>query len=101
MMLSLLWLIRLHGQLDEHLAAKGYVIRDADVFRSGHRLYLWISTVQWAWGLLYVVATLVVWRTEDRIGRETEEMQGAKKVPPLAPSASPSHRSSHTAEQGS
>jgi Na+-driven multidrug efflux pump len=99
MMLSLLWLTRLHGQLDEHLIAKGYIIHDADVFRSGHRLYLWISTVQWAWGLLYLMATLAVWRREDRIGRDAEEMQGAKKVPPLAPSASPSHRSSHTAEQ--
>jgi Na+-driven multidrug efflux pump len=101
MMLSLLWLIRLHGQLDEHLVAKGYIIRDADVFRWGHRLYLWISSVQWAWGLLYLVATLAMWRKEDRIGRDAEEMQGAKKVPPLATSASPSHRSSHTAEQES
>jgi Na+-driven multidrug efflux pump len=101
MMLTLLWLIRLHGLLDEHLVAKGYIIRDADAFRPGHRLYLWISTVQWAWGLLYVLATVAAWREEDRIGREAEQMQGAKKVPPLAPSASPSHRSSHTAEQGS
>ncbi len=101
MMLGLMWLIRLHGQLDEHLVAKGYIIRDAEAFRPGHRLYLWISTVQWACGLLYLLATLVAWQKEDRFGREVEERQGAKKVPPLAPSASPSHRSSHTAEQGS
>ncbi|HEY7329850.1 MAG TPA: hypothetical protein VH592_19605 [Gemmataceae bacterium] len=95
------WLLQLHGQLDELLVVKGNIIRDPDVFRMQHRLYLWISTAQWACGLLYLVTTLVVWRMEDRLAKEVEESEGAKKVPPLAPSASPSHRSSHTAEQGS
>lgn len=99
MVVALLWLFRLHGQLDELLVPKGFLNRDPEAFRPQHRLYLWISTVQWAWGLLYLLATLAVWRKEDRRGKEAEENEGAKKVPPLAPSASPSHRSSHTAEQ--
>lgn len=99
MMLTLAWLIQLHGRLDELLVPKGLIIRDAEVFRMQHRIYLWISTAQWAWGLLYLFTTLVVWKKEDRLGMEGKEEEGKKKVPPLAPSASPSHRSSHTAEQ--
>ena len=101
MMGLLAWLLHLHRQLDELLVEKGYLIREGDVFRMRHRLYLWISTVQWACGLLYLATTLAVWRKEDRLGREVEQEQGAKKVPPLAPSASPSHRNSHTAEHRS
>jgi hypothetical protein len=101
MLLTLSWLFQLHGQLEELLVVKGRIILDADSFHMRHRLYLWISTVQWACGLLYLVTSLGVWRQEDRLGKEVEESQGAKKVPPLAPSASPSHRSSHTAEQRS
>jgi hypothetical protein len=101
MLLALLWLYRLHGQLDELLVVKGRILLDADTFHIRHRLYLWISTVQWAWGLLYLCASLAIWRREDRSGQEVEEGQSAKKVPPLAPSASPSHRSSHPAEQKS
>lgn len=99
MLLTLLWLQQLHGQLDELLIPKGRIIRDADVFYPRHRLYLWVSTVQWAAGLLYLVATLFVWKMEDRSRQSLVDGQSAKKVPPLAPSASPSHRNSHTAEQ--
>lgn len=99
MLLMLVWLFPLHEQLDELLVVKGRIVRDADLFRMRHRLYLWISTVQWAWALLYLGTTLAAWRQADRGGMEVKELQGKKKVPPLAPSASPSHRSSHTAEQ--
>jgi Na+-driven multidrug efflux pump len=107
MALALIWLYLLHGQLDELLVRKGFINRDPEVFRPRHRLYLWISTVQWACSLLYLFVTLVTWREEDYLEKEFAasrwkeegEKEGAKKVPPLAPSASPSHRSSHTAEQ--
>jgi hypothetical protein len=99
MLLALVGLYRLHGQLDELLVVKGRIILDADTFHVRHRLYLWVSTAQWAWGLLYLFASLAIWRREDRSSREVDESHSAKKVPPLAPSASPSHRSSHTAEQ--
>ncbi|HTU90342.1 MAG TPA: hypothetical protein VMF69_09730 [Gemmataceae bacterium] len=99
MVLTLLWLFQLHGQLDELLVVKGRIIRDADAFHLRHRLYLWVSTVQWACGLLYLWTILAIWRRRDSFGKEVEGRGEGKKVPPLAPSASPSHRSSHTAEQ--
>jgi hypothetical protein len=94
MLACLLFLFWLHGRLDELLVPKGFLIRDGEAFRPRHRLYLWISTVQWALGLLYLVFILASWRAEDQLSRR----ESAKKVPPLAPSASPSHRSRHTAE---
>jgi hypothetical protein len=69
--LSLLILIRLHGQLDELLIPRGRLIRDADLFHLRHRLYLWISTAQWACGLLYLLFTLASWRSEDTRARQT------------------------------
>ena len=71
MLLSLLWLFWLHGQLDELLVPRGRIIRDLDLFHVRHRLYLWISTVQWVCGLLYLVVTLAIWRAEDRFERST------------------------------
>jgi hypothetical protein len=66
MLLALLLLFWLHSRLDELLAAKGRIIRDPEVFYPRHRVYLWISTVQWACGLLYLLLTLGAWRREDR-----------------------------------
>ena len=66
MLVCLLVLFWLHGRLDESLVVEGRLLRDAEVFRSRHRLYLWISTVQWVFGLLYLVLALVSWRVEDR-----------------------------------
>jgi hypothetical protein len=66
MLLALLLLFWLHIRLDELLAAKGRIIRDPEVFYPRHRVYLWISTVQWACGLLYLLLTLGAWRREDR-----------------------------------
>jgi len=68
-LLSLFWL---HARLDEQLVIKGRIIRDAEVFYPLHRLYLWISTVQWACGLLYILLSLAAWRREDRLARVTE-----------------------------
>ncbi|MHB1426062.1 MAG: hypothetical protein ACYC3I_23105 [Gemmataceae bacterium] len=65
MVFALLWLFWLHGQLNELLIVKGRIIRDPEVFRAQHRLYLWISTVQWACSLLYLMVTMVLWRKED------------------------------------
>ena len=66
MVAALIALQALHGTLNEQLVVKGRIIRDQELFHAQHRLYLWISTVQWACGLLYLVLTLVIWRAEDR-----------------------------------
>jgi hypothetical protein len=66
MLLALGWLYFLHGQLDELLVPQGRIISDEEAFRPKHRLYLWISTVQWGFSLIYLVLTLWTWRVEDR-----------------------------------
>jgi Na+-driven multidrug efflux pump len=73
MLLTLLALFQLHGRLDALLVIKGRIIRDAEVFHIQHRIYLWISTVQWACGLLYLLATMIVWRREDGLGKVSEK----------------------------
>ena len=73
---ALLWLYWLHGQMDALLVFKGRIIRDAESFRTLHRLYLWISTVQWGCGLLYLVVTMVVWSREDRGSKKSESFVG-------------------------
>ncbi len=66
MVLSLLMLHGLHGWLDELLDPEGHIVLDVGTFRPRHRLYLWLSTVQWAWGLLFLFLSLGTWRTEDQ-----------------------------------
>jgi hypothetical protein len=66
----LLGLIWLHPRL-EHLLdldARGFVSSEAHrAFGPLHRLYLWLSTVQWACALGFAVLTLQAWRAEDRV----------------------------------
>ena len=66
MVLALIWLHWLHGRMDELLVTKGRLILDEEAFRPRHRLYLWISTVQWAFALLYLLLTLMLWRVQDQ-----------------------------------
>jgi hypothetical protein len=58
---ALLWLHRLMvGQLRLGVSPA------EPPFHNLHRLYLWVSTAQWACGLFYAGATLLAWRAEDR-----------------------------------
>jgi hypothetical protein len=74
MVAALVALFWLHGRMDELLQTRGRIVLDPEGFRPQHRLYLWISTVQWAWGLLYLFLALQVWRREDQlsVGRLSE-----------------------------
>jgi Na+-driven multidrug efflux pump len=56
----------LHARLDSLLDPEAIDITDRRVFRHAHRLYLWISTAQWAAALAYLALTLRAWRAEDR-----------------------------------
>jgi hypothetical protein len=70
----------LHGRLDRLLDPEARDVTDLRTFRRGHRLYLWISTVQWAAGLGYLALTLRAWRAEDRgEGKSPREEPSAKK----------------------
>jgi hypothetical protein len=66
MLLALAALALLHGDLDRFLVARGRINLDPEAFRPRHRVYLWVSTVQWVFGLTYLLLTLYVWRAEDR-----------------------------------
>jgi hypothetical protein len=63
MVVTLGLLVWLHLRLDDYLDADKFNRR---AFRPEHRTYLWLSTIQWACGLVYLGLTLHVWRREDR-----------------------------------
>lgn len=42
---GILWWI--HGQLDAQLSADEFAVNDPSAFYGMHRLYLWVSTLQW------------------------------------------------------
>jgi hypothetical protein len=60
---ALFWL---HPHLDSLLQVKGGIVLDPEAFRPLHRLYLWLSTAQWACGLGYLGLAVLAWRAEDR-----------------------------------
>jgi hypothetical protein len=73
-------LFRMHSQLDRLLDLDALVVADPGAFHPLHRLYLWVSTMQWAAALVYLALTLRTWRAEDReeaVGDRNEE--SAKK----------------------
>jgi hypothetical protein len=60
---ALFWL---HPRLDAFLDPDQFVVYQRGDFRTWHRIYLWVSTVQWAAGVVYIVLMLLSWRSEDR-----------------------------------
>ncbi len=58
-------LVWLHPQLDLHLDVDAGEILNRQAFRALHRLYLWLSTFQWVFALIFAWLTLYVWREED------------------------------------
>jgi hypothetical protein len=62
---TLVALCALHPRLDTLLDVENHNITDGRPFRSLHRTYLWVSTVQWAFAVAYTGLTLVAWREVD------------------------------------
>ncbi len=62
---ALFWL---HPRLDALIDLDLDRLRDRAAFRTGHRWYLWLSTVQWGLAILYALVMLRSWREEDRNG---------------------------------
>src|ERR1700687_1938319 len=56
----------LHGRMDAALNPEERFVLDPITFRPYHRVYLWVSTIQWAFGLVYLLLTLAAWRAADR-----------------------------------
>jgi hypothetical protein len=78
MALALGILVWLHEYLDEMLDLEAETLRLAlaKAFRRGHRWYLWVSTIQWAFSLAYAVLTLLAWRTQDGMACKGSFEQG-------------------------
>jgi hypothetical protein len=74
MALALALLAWLHPRLDELMDSASLNIADRTLFRERHRVYLWISTVQWALGVTYSIFMLSAWRAEDRQATELREV---------------------------
>ena len=103
MLLSLAALAWLHPQIDQLLDPQTGIIRQRALFRTGHRWYLWLSTVQWGLAVVFTLLTVASWRAADRRQERTPAgpaetlTEAQKKVPPLTSPASPSHRSHRSA----
>jgi hypothetical protein len=57
----------LHPQLDSLLGLDEVTVFNASAFRPLHRTYLWTSTIQWGFAVLYTALAICAWRAEDRI----------------------------------
>jgi hypothetical protein len=69
---GLAWLhLRMDAQLD--LVARSVI--DEAAFRVNHRVYLWVSTVQWALGLVCLVLMLAAWRDGDQQQHTNKEVE--------------------------
>lgn len=64
--LSLLGLFLVHAQLDAVIDVANNDIIDPDQFDTGHRRYNQLTTVEWIASLVYLVVTVIAWRTVDR-----------------------------------
>jgi hypothetical protein len=72
MALTLAWLAWLHADLDALLARDPMRILDPPAFGVGHRMYLWISAIQWIFGLAFLWLTLATWRAADQKGTSVD-----------------------------
>lgn len=66
MLLGLVALLPLHGYLDQLIDPEKSWLLDRRAFRTGHRWYLWISTVQWGAAIVYALLMLIAWTEEER-----------------------------------
>lgn len=62
-------LVWLHVRLDALLDPEAMRVLDRPSYRSLHRWYLTVSTIQWAGCLVLAACTLRAWRDEDGTGR--------------------------------
>jgi hypothetical protein len=73
MLATLGLLIPLHMVLGDMMVWESHSLTDPRLFRTLHRVYLWVNTVQWGCGVLYALGTLAAWRNADRAGEGGSE----------------------------
>jgi hypothetical protein len=81
MFLALGLLAWLHGLLDQLIDLDGVRILDRRLFHVQHRSYLWVSTAQWACGIIYALLMLHSWRVEDLPFAGSNVTKGASRGP--------------------
>ncbi|MDG1875290.1 MAG: hypothetical protein P8J27_15355 [Mariniblastus sp.] len=62
LMLALVWI---HGILNGFLDFENRSVRQKATFYQWHRLYLWISTIQWALGILFAWLLVKNWTRQN------------------------------------
>ncbi len=67
MVATLVALVWLHPHIDQYLDPETQTVIDHKAFYPLHRLYLWVSTVQWGCAVGYAWLTLRAWRETDRM----------------------------------
>jgi len=60
-------LFHLHPRLDSLLDIPNQDVLDRREFRPLHRVYLWVSSAQWACAVAYLALTIAAWKGEDRV----------------------------------
>ena len=60
-------LIWLHGRIDGLIAPGTPEVLDHQTFYPSHQMYLWLSTLQWAFAMFFVVLSLGAWSEVDRL----------------------------------
>jgi hypothetical protein len=91
----LIGLFTLHPFMDRLLDTEVQSPGVRQTFRTLHRWYLWLSTIQWALAIGYILLMLQAWKSQD--GQAGSKVPVHKNVPQLTTLASPSHRSNHPA----
>jgi hypothetical protein len=66
MAITLAGLATLHWFMDDWLEPATRSVLAPDAFYAAHRSYLWVSTIQWVCGLIYLSLALAAWRAVDR-----------------------------------
>lgn len=55
------YLVYVHVKLDGFLDFEKRTVASADVFYQWHRVYLWVSTVQWVFAILFSILLVRTW----------------------------------------
>jgi hypothetical protein len=71
MWILLVGLFKLHSILDGFIDAKEVTISDGVSFYSYHRVYLWISTIQWLMSWAWLAILVKTWNPSDRHSQKT------------------------------
>lgn len=63
----LIALVLIHPVMDEMIVVEEEMITDEIRFYGLHRIYLWVSTIQWVAAWIWILVAVADWRREDRL----------------------------------